>query len=169
DSASSTICASVTSSRPSRCRRSRATDPSSRLSHRSTPVVAHGSGRSRKGSAGADSIAQRPAGRRTGSGPDTTDRHHGTPDARPGLESTGEALESAKGFIRSEVGKGLTIRLTPSLEFIADAVPEAAARLDGLLAQAAADDERVAGLAKNARPAGEADPYKRNDEDGDDD
>ncbi|MCS4593761.1 MULTISPECIES: 30S ribosome-binding factor RbfA [Brevibacterium] len=80
------------------------------------------------------------------------------------LVGTGHALESAKGFIRSEVGKGLTIRLTPSLEFIADAVPEAAARLDGLLAQAAADDARVAGLAKNAQHAGESDPYKKADD-----
>ncbi len=85
------------------------------------------------------------------------------------LVSTGKALESAKGFIRSEVGKGLTIRLTPSLEFIADAVPEAAARLDGLLAEAAADDARVAGLAENASPAGEADPYKKNEDDDDED
>ncbi|HHX47254.1 MAG TPA: ribosome-binding factor A, partial [Brevibacterium sp.] len=44
------------------------------------------------------------------------------------------------------------------------AVPEAAARLDGLLAQAAADDARVAGLAKNAQHAGESDPYKKNDD-----
>lgn len=80
------------------------------------------------------------------------------------LVGTGHALESAKGFIRSEVGKGLTIRLTPSLEFIADAVPEAAARLDGLLAQAAADDARVAGLAKDAQHAGESDPYKKTDD-----
>ncbi|WP_209371102.1 30S ribosome-binding factor RbfA [Brevibacterium renqingii] len=85
------------------------------------------------------------------------------------LVSTGKALESAKGFIRSEVGKGLTIRLTPSLEFIADAVPEAAARLDGLLAEAAADDARVAGLAENASPAGEADPYKKNEDADDED
>lgn len=80
------------------------------------------------------------------------------------LVGTGKALESAKGFIRSEVGKGLSTRLTPSLEFIADSVPEAAARLDGLLAQAAADDARVAGLAKNAQHAGEADPYKRSND-----
>jgi ribosome-binding factor A len=83
------------------------------------------------------------------------------------IVGTGKALESAKGFIRSEVGKGLTIRLTPSLEFIADTVPEAAAKLDGLLAQAAADDARVAGLAQNAQPAGESDPYKKNEDDED--
>ncbi len=80
------------------------------------------------------------------------------------LEATGKALESAKGFIRSEVGKGLTIRLTPSLEFIADAVPEAAAHLDGLLAKAAADDARIADLAKGAKPAGDEDPYKKTDD-----
>ena len=79
------------------------------------------------------------------------------------LESTAKALESAKGFIRSEVGKGLTIRLTPSLEFIADAVPEEALRLDNLLARAAADDARIADLKKDAKPAGDADPYKRSE------
>ena len=34
------------------------------------------------------------------------------------------ALKSATGMLRSEVGKNITARLTPSLEFIADAVPE---------------------------------------------
>ena len=33
------------------------------------------------------------------------------------------ALKSATGMLRSEVGKNLTVRLTPSLEFIADARP----------------------------------------------
>ncbi|RBP67886.1 ribosome-binding factor A [Brevibacterium sanguinis] len=80
------------------------------------------------------------------------------------LESTGKALESAKGFIRSEVGKGLTIRLTPSIEFIADAVPEAAAHLDDLLAKAAAEDARIAELKKDARPAGDEDPYRKSDD-----
>ncbi len=80
------------------------------------------------------------------------------------LESTGKALESAKGFIRSEVGKGLTIRLTPSIEFIADSVPEAAAHLDDILAKAAAEDARIRELAKDARPAGDEDPYRRSDD-----
>jgi ribosome-binding factor A len=34
------------------------------------------------------------------------------------------ALESAKGKLRTAVGKALGIRLTPSLEFIPDALPE---------------------------------------------
>ena len=50
------------------------------------------------------------------------------------LASTQAALDSAKGMIRSEVGKGLQIRLTPTLEFVADQVPAAAAELDDLLA-----------------------------------
>ena len=81
------------------------------------------------------------------------------------LVSTQAALNSAKGLIRSEVGKGLQIRLTPSLEFIADSVPAAAAELEELLAQAAARDAEVAALAKDAAPAGEADPYRKPHED----
>ncbi|GAA2004777.1 30S ribosome-binding factor RbfA [Brevibacterium samyangense] len=78
---------------------------------------------------------------------------------------TAAALESAKGMIRSEVGKGLQIRLTPTLEFIADSVPQAAADLDAKLAEAAARDAEVAALAKDASFAGEADPYRKPHED----
>lgn len=86
------------------------------------------------------------------------------------LASTQAALNSAKGLLRSEVGKGLQIRLTPTLEFVADQVPAAAAELDELLAKAAAHDAEVARLAARAKPAGEADPYRKpkveDDEDG---
>ncbi|WP_159317035.1 30S ribosome-binding factor RbfA, partial [Raoultella terrigena] len=34
------------------------------------------------------------------------------------------ALKAATGLLRTEVGKNLNTRLTPSLEFIADAIPE---------------------------------------------
>ena len=77
------------------------------------------------------------------------------------LASTQAALNSAKGLLRSEVGKGLQIRLTPTLEFVADQVPAAAAELDELLAKAAAHDAEVARLAAQAKPAGDADPYRR--------
>ncbi|WP_035282100.1 30S ribosome-binding factor RbfA [Brevibacterium album] len=76
------------------------------------------------------------------------------------LEGTRAALESSKGLIRSEVGKGLRIRLTPTLEFVADSVPAAAAELDELLRQAQARDAEVAELARGAVPAGDADPYR---------
>ena len=45
------------------------------------------------------------------------------------------ALKSATGMFRSEVGKNITARLTPSLEFIADAIPETAAHMEKLLAR----------------------------------
>lgn len=77
------------------------------------------------------------------------------------LAGTQAALSSARGLIRSEVGKGLQIRLTPSLEFVADSVPAAAAKLDSLLAKAQESDARVAELAREAKPAGEADPYRK--------
>src|SRR5699024_11184796 len=64
-------------------------------------------------------------------------------------------------------GKGLTIRLTPTLEFVADAVPAAAAELDELLARARARDAEGAELARDAVPVGDPDPYRRaHDEDG---
>jgi ribosome-binding factor A len=71
------------------------------------------------------------------------------------------ALASAKGLIRSEVGKQTGIRLTPTLEFVPDAVPETAASLEDALREAAARDAEVAALAASATYAGEADPYRR--------
>jgi len=51
-------------------------------------------------------------------------------------EETAKALRSAKGLIRSEVGKALGIRLTPSLSFQLDALPTTAKTLEDALAQA---------------------------------
>ncbi|MCZ3390204.1 MAG: 30S ribosome-binding factor RbfA [Actinomycetia bacterium] len=77
---------------------------------------------------------------------------------------TGEALESAKGMLRTEVGRQTGIRHTPSLAFIADAIPETARHLDDLLRAARAADERVHEQAVAATYAGEADPYRHEDE-----
>ena len=74
---------------------------------------------------------------------------------------TAAALESAKGIIRREVGQGISLRLTPSLEFIADAMPENAAHIDDLLRRAAELDAAVAAQANGKTPAGEADPYRK--------
>jgi len=73
---------------------------------------------------------------------------------------TAEALESAKGMLRTEVGRQTGIRHTPSLAFIADAIPETARHLDDLLRAAQADDERVHEQAAAAKYAGEPDPYR---------
>src|ERR1700755_181856 len=69
------------------------------------------------------------------------------------------ALKSATGMLRSEVGRNITARLTPTLEFFADAIPENAKHIEGLLAEAASRDAEVESLAKSAQYAGDADPY----------
>src|SRR5687768_14397471 len=70
------------------------------------------------------------------------------------------ALESAKGVLRKTVGQQTGVRYTPSLQFIADVVPETAGRLEELLAQARLEDARVHEMAERAQPAGDADPYR---------
>lgn len=69
------------------------------------------------------------------------------------------ALKSATGMIRSEVGKNITARLTPSLEFILDGVPENAAAIDRLLQEARERDSATQSLASGAKYAGDEDPY----------
>lgn len=69
------------------------------------------------------------------------------------------ALKSATGMLRSEVGKNLTARLTPSLEFIADAIPENAKHIEALLAEAASRDTAIENLKSTAQYAGDEDPY----------
>jgi ribosome-binding factor A len=71
-----------------------------------------------------------------------------------------EIIKKNTGRIRGEVGHNLSIRLTPTLEFIADELPENAAHMNELLAAARARDEEVARLAAAAKPAGDANPYK---------
>ena len=75
------------------------------------------------------------------------------------------ALNSAKGLIRSEVGRALGIRLTPSLTFQLDALPTTAKTLEDALAQARVRDAQIAKAAEGATYAGEADPYRHDDED----
>lgn len=77
------------------------------------------------------------------------------------LASTAAALSSAKGILRSEVGRQLGMRHVPTLEFVHDALPDSARHLDELLAQARESDARVAEAAAGAKYAGEADPYRK--------
>lgn len=83
------------------------------------------------------------------------------------LTSTAAALASAKGLLRSEVAKQLGMRHAPTLEFVPDAVPESARHLEDVLAAARASDEEVAARRAGASYAGEADPYRRPEEDDD--
>lgn len=75
------------------------------------------------------------------------------------------ALKSATGRIRSEVGKNLGIRLTPTLEFVHDGLPENAQQIDSLLAQAREADAKLAQERTGKTFAGDADPYRESESD----
>lgn len=75
-------------------------------------------------------------------------------------EATAQALESAKGVIRAAVGRDLGLRITPSVDFFSDALPESAKALESLLEEVHQRDAEVIALRANAKFAGEADPYK---------
>ncbi|WP_031508363.1 30S ribosome-binding factor RbfA [Streptomyces megasporus] len=75
--------------------------------------------------------------------------------------SSAAALESAKGVLRSEVGRQTGVRFTPSLTFVPDALPENARTIDDLLAKARASDAQVRQASSGAAYAGDADPYRK--------
>ncbi|MFF2273190.1 30S ribosome-binding factor RbfA [Agromyces sp. NPDC058136] len=79
------------------------------------------------------------------------------------------ALKAATGMLRSEVGRNITARLTPTLEFIADAVPENAQHIAELLNEARTRDAETVAAAANAQYAGDPDPYVKPREIEDDD
>ncbi|MDQ6875454.1 MAG: 30S ribosome-binding factor RbfA [Actinomycetota bacterium] len=74
------------------------------------------------------------------------------------------ALDSAKGVLRSQVGRQTGVKFTPSLEFIADHVPDSARQIEDLLERARRADAEVQRAAAGASPAGEADPYRHIEE-----
>lgn len=76
-------------------------------------------------------------------------------------QETAAALRSASGLIRSEVGKQLGTRITPSVTFFLDSVPETAKEIEDLLAKVKASDDEVASRTVGAQYAGDPDPYKK--------
>ncbi|GAA0639303.1 30S ribosome-binding factor RbfA [Bifidobacterium pullorum] len=83
-----------------------------------------------------------------------------------------EALNQAKGRLRSLVGTKAGLRLTPQLQFIFDEVPGEAHEIEDILAVARKRDEELAKARETAQYAGDADPYKHpeaRDEDADPD
>jgi ribosome-binding factor A len=98
---------------------------------------------------------------------------YGSPEER---EDTAAALRSATGIIRTEVGRQLGLRHTPSLTFVADALPDSARRIDDLVAAAKNADAELAKSREGAQWAGDPDPYRKpadedqwDDEDDEDD
>lgn len=73
------------------------------------------------------------------------------------------ALASARGVLRTEVGRQTGVRHTPSLAFVPDVVPDTARHIDELVALARARDEQLRRAAADARPAGDEQPYRTPD------
>ena len=78
----------------------------------------------------------------------------------PDYAGAAAALEKAKGVLRSKAGASLGVRFTPTLSFERDTVPDAAHRMEELLARARAADEDLARVRQGAQHAGDADPYR---------
>lgn len=76
-------------------------------------------------------------------------------------DETATALRSATGIIRSEVGRLIGLRHTPSLEFVADSLPQNAQRIDDLVAAAKEADAELARTREGAQWAGDPDPYRK--------
>ncbi len=79
-----------------------------------------------------------------------------------------QALDQAKGHLRSLVGHKAGLRLTPQLQFVFDEVPGEAHEIEDILAVAKKRDEELARARATAQYAGDADPYKHDDEPSDD-
>jgi len=78
-------------------------------------------------------------------------------------DSSAAALKSASGMLRSEVGKALGLRITPTLEFIPDGLQESASAMNELMSEVARKDAELRKIREGAKPVGEADPYKHHD------
>ena len=76
------------------------------------------------------------------------------------LADAGKGLASAKGMIRSQLGKQLGLRLTPDITFVPDALPETAKSFEDALIAARHRDEAIAKAAEGKGYAGDENPYK---------
>ena len=77
-------------------------------------------------------------------------------------EASAAALSSAKGMLRSEVGRALGLRITPSIEFFLDGMSDSASAMNVLIDQMHKADAELAKLRAGAKPVAE-DPYKKHD------
>ena len=63
-------------------------------------------------------------------------------------------------MLRSAVGRGITARLTPSLEFFEDTIPETSKTIEDLLVEAHHRDSELERERAGKQFAGDADPYR---------
>jgi ribosome-binding factor A len=79
----------------------------------------------------------------------------------PDYDGVEAGLSKATGVLRSKVGAALGVRFTPTLAFVRDTLPDAAHRMEELLARARAADEDLAKVRQGAKHAGDEDPYRQ--------
>jgi ribosome-binding factor A len=77
---------------------------------------------------------------------------------------TAAALTSATGVIRSEVGRQTGLKHTPSITFEQDKLPEGAKSIEDLVERARQADAELAASRTGAVHAGDPDPYRKPDE-----
>ncbi len=87
-----------------------------------------------------------------------------TVNEEPDVEQAAEVLHRHRGQLRKIVGDELKVRFTPTLTFELDTIPASSARMEEILARARKRDAELAELKKTAQPAGDANPYKTDDE-----
>jgi len=76
-------------------------------------------------------------------------------------QDTAMALESAKGSLRTHVGRLTGVRFTPTITFVLDSVPEGVKHIDDLLTVAAQADAELDRARAQANYAGDPDPYRK--------
>src|SRR3954454_10935965 len=82
---------------------------------------------------------------------------YGTPEQ---VADSAKALASATGVLRSTVGRQTGVKFVPTLNFVADIVPDTARELDEALARARSADAELARVREGASYAGDPDPYR---------
>ncbi|MFE0351419.1 30S ribosome-binding factor RbfA [Streptomyces griseoluteus] len=80
-------------------------------------------------------------------------------------QAVAAGLESARGILRSEVGRAAGVKFTPTLTFVADALPDTARNIEDLLDRARQSDAQVREASSGAAYAGGADPYRKPESD----
>jgi len=96
----------------------------------------------------------------TGDGREATVFYSVLPGGDGDGAATAAALESAKGMIRTRVGRKLGMKFVPTLAFVPDTVPEVSRAMDELLDRVAGLDAELADRRVEGAYAGDADPYK---------
>jgi len=74
--------------------------------------------------------------------------------------ATAAALESARGVLRTQVGRQTGVKFTPTLTFVPDEVPTTVASVEALVAAARDADAELRRARAGAAYAGDPDPYR---------